>query len=347
MLVILSPASVNSTNVLDEVSFALETQKTIMPVLYRDCEIPFRLRRVQYVDFRSDYALALKGLLRTLNVEQMPEAAPQAPVTGPRVSAKSRFLLWSKIGTVSCGALIVASLWYWMTSSRRNEAASASQKKEIAVETPRPTASNPLSSGRQGESQSPPPNAKARRASSPPATANPSIKTPAANAARDAEAMAILGMRYEHGSGVELDYQQALSLFRKAAEAGNGKAMRELGVMYVNHWGVDQDDRQMRQAVGWYRKAIDAGDKHAMTLLGYLYEQGWGVEKDDQQAISWYRKAAAAGDASGMFHLGVRYEKGIGVEQNQQEALAWFRKAAQHGDESAKAELKWLGESPE
>jgi hypothetical protein len=46
LLVILSPASVNSTNVLDEVSFALETQKTVIPVLYRECRIPFRLRRV-------------------------------------------------------------------------------------------------------------------------------------------------------------------------------------------------------------------------------------------------------------------------------------------------------------
>lgn len=55
MLLILSPASINSTNVMDEVSFVLEEQKTVIPVLYRDCKVPFRLRRVQYVDFRNDY----------------------------------------------------------------------------------------------------------------------------------------------------------------------------------------------------------------------------------------------------------------------------------------------------
>lgn len=54
MMVILSPASVSSTNVMDEVSFALEEQKIVIPVVYRDCTIPFRLRRVQHVDFRSD-----------------------------------------------------------------------------------------------------------------------------------------------------------------------------------------------------------------------------------------------------------------------------------------------------
>src|SRR5215469_9430248 len=62
ILVILSPASVNSTNVMDEVSFALEEKKTVIPVMYKDCTVPFRLRRVQYVDLRQDYARGLKGL---------------------------------------------------------------------------------------------------------------------------------------------------------------------------------------------------------------------------------------------------------------------------------------------
>ena len=37
LLVILSPASVDSTNVEDEVAFALEEHKTVIPVFYRDC----------------------------------------------------------------------------------------------------------------------------------------------------------------------------------------------------------------------------------------------------------------------------------------------------------------------
>ena len=48
VVVILSPSSVNSRNVLDEVSFALEKSKQIVPILYRDCEVPFRLRRIQH-----------------------------------------------------------------------------------------------------------------------------------------------------------------------------------------------------------------------------------------------------------------------------------------------------------
>jgi len=62
-VVILSPASVSSTNVMDELSFTLEEQKTIIPAMYQDCVVPFRLRRVQYVDFREDYARGLQLLL--------------------------------------------------------------------------------------------------------------------------------------------------------------------------------------------------------------------------------------------------------------------------------------------
>ena len=78
---ILSPSSVSSTNVEDEVAFALEEHKTVIPVLYRDCKVPFQLRPFQYVDFRTDYDRGLKTLLRTLGVEQQAVAAAGAAVS--------------------------------------------------------------------------------------------------------------------------------------------------------------------------------------------------------------------------------------------------------------------------
>jgi hypothetical protein len=76
LLVILSPASVDSTNVMDEVSFALEERKIVIPVLHQECKIPFRLRRVQYVDFRGDYAAGVRELLSVMGVEARAEAVP-------------------------------------------------------------------------------------------------------------------------------------------------------------------------------------------------------------------------------------------------------------------------------
>lgn len=76
LLVILSPASVASQNVMDEVSAALEANKRIVPVRYLDSEIPFRLKRLQYIDFRADYDSGLSQLLNALNVVQ-PASTPQ------------------------------------------------------------------------------------------------------------------------------------------------------------------------------------------------------------------------------------------------------------------------------
>ena len=68
LLVILSPAAVASTNVMDEVSLALENNKTVVPVMHRECMIPFRLRRLQYVDLTLNYEAGLDRLREALGV---------------------------------------------------------------------------------------------------------------------------------------------------------------------------------------------------------------------------------------------------------------------------------------
>jgi len=83
MVVILSPAAVNSTNVREEVSFALAEQKTVVPVIYRDCTVPIRLRRLQCVDFRKHYDRGVKELVKTLAPKQEAEASTAVPVVDP------------------------------------------------------------------------------------------------------------------------------------------------------------------------------------------------------------------------------------------------------------------------
>jgi hypothetical protein len=68
MIVVLSAPSVASVNVMDEVSYALGKQKTVIPILIQDCAIPFRLLRIQHVDFRRDYARGMTALLKQLGV---------------------------------------------------------------------------------------------------------------------------------------------------------------------------------------------------------------------------------------------------------------------------------------
>ena len=74
LLVILSPASVQSNNVLDEVNFALEQNKRVIPVLLQNCDIPLRLKRLHYVDFTVDYVGALADLKRSLLAAEIIQA---------------------------------------------------------------------------------------------------------------------------------------------------------------------------------------------------------------------------------------------------------------------------------
>ncbi len=73
VLVILSPASVASENVMAEAAFAIDEGKKVIPVLYRDCKIPLRLRPFQYVDFRGNYDEALQTLLDSMGTERLLE----------------------------------------------------------------------------------------------------------------------------------------------------------------------------------------------------------------------------------------------------------------------------------
>jgi len=66
VLIILSPFSVASENVQDEIAFALDSQKTIIPVILEPCSIPFRLRRWMHIDFSKDYEAGFEHLMSAL-----------------------------------------------------------------------------------------------------------------------------------------------------------------------------------------------------------------------------------------------------------------------------------------
>ncbi len=103
MLVVLSPTSVSSENVLDESGYALSRKKPVIPVLYRDCEIPYRLSRIQYVDFRTSYDERLKSLLSAIA-----EAKENTePIAAPPADQRSRRLyLWAGAAVLAVAAVI-------------------------------------------------------------------------------------------------------------------------------------------------------------------------------------------------------------------------------------------------
>ncbi len=102
MLVVLSPDSIESKNVRDEVNFALDRDDTIVPVLLRSCEIPFRLLRIQHIDFTSDYDAAFERLI--------------ARLTGLPQQAESRLpdrksIIHGQIAWILAGLAVLTASW--------------------------------------------------------------------------------------------------------------------------------------------------------------------------------------------------------------------------------------------
>ena len=112
---------------------------------------------------------------------------------------------------------------------------------------------------------------------------------------------------------------------RQKANRGDVEAQYNLGVSYREGKGVDRD---YAQAVTWWRKAAWQGHARAQSALGFMYANGQGVSSDCVQAVTWYRIAAEQGVARAQFNLGVMYAKGDGVPQDRIEAHKWMSLAA-------------------
>lgn len=85
-LILLSENSAVSQNVKDEIGYAMDRNLHILPVLIEPCEVPFRLRRHQYIDFtKLRYGEGLKNVLENLHTA--------FPDTEPHPKQKERKLM--------------------------------------------------------------------------------------------------------------------------------------------------------------------------------------------------------------------------------------------------------------
>ncbi len=66
LLLVLSKASIQSKHVRDELNFAKEERKKIIPIVIGEVKLPYNMRRPQYIDFRGNYAAGLTRLVEIL-----------------------------------------------------------------------------------------------------------------------------------------------------------------------------------------------------------------------------------------------------------------------------------------
>ena len=109
LVVVLSPNSAASDNVLDEVAVAFEAGKPVIPMLIESCPIPLRLARVHQIDARDDYDGAVARCRAAMDLSACPErreavapAAALAPAHLPaEVTGEVGRLLIPYLGPIS------------------------------------------------------------------------------------------------------------------------------------------------------------------------------------------------------------------------------------------------------
>jgi ferric-dicitrate binding protein FerR (iron transport regulator) len=94
-MIILTPASIASMNVKDEIGFAIHYGKRILPILVEKCQVPLRLSRFQYVDFTmksfEDGIESAKQLLTSsMNESTQKRASAGGPTTFQNKDAQAK-----------------------------------------------------------------------------------------------------------------------------------------------------------------------------------------------------------------------------------------------------------------
>ncbi|HKV81350.1 MAG TPA: GAF domain-containing protein [Candidatus Sulfotelmatobacter sp.] len=109
----------------------------------------------------------------------------------------------------------------------------------------------------------------------------------------DANAQNALGLHYATGDGVELNEQEAIRWFTKAAERGNVLAQSKLGSIYFSGRGVPQDPNR---AYFWMAVARLNGDDASKTLAPFVQARltRLQVAAIEQDASRWLQQNSAA-----------------------------------------------------
>jgi uncharacterized protein len=178
----------------------------------------------------------------------------------------------------------------------------------------------------------------------------------------DREAELHVGGCYLQGLGTAQDYSMAAKYYRRSADQTNYLAMKNLGYLLMNGYGVEKNEEaakywllkaaregenrramynlgalcmrkmsdpdSMIKGFQWYEQSAELGDPLACYEVANCYNGGWGVERNLDSYRSWCFKAATLGDTEAQYRMGAAYRMGYGVPIDVESSLMWYRKAA-------------------
>jgi TPR repeat protein len=348
MLAVLSSAAIDSMNVMDEVAFALEKRKTVIPIMIEDCAVPFRLRRIQHIDFRRDYARGLRTLLTHLGV-QVPEGAISQTSEAPSVmpaDTKAEQELRERLEREEAerGAKEEAERQGREAEQRRaREEMEAQQKaaaeREAREEAERKAREKAAHIAREQEETRLKAEGSGQYWAQATSAAPERSKLRAMFTIRKAvvAAGAVVVAVLLTFAWVYYGRVANAAKLRQACDGGDAQACVDLGYLYDSGTGVLKN---YATAAGLYQKSCDGGNSYGCIDLGMDYAEGWGVSKDAGKAAVLYEKSCDGGNTAACEDLAEQYESGDGVGQDINRAKQIYQKACSMGSGPSCDKLK-------
>ncbi|KAL8710149.1 MAG: hypothetical protein Q9220_005232 [cf. Caloplaca sp. 1 TL-2023] len=136
------------------------------------------------------------------------------------------------------------------------------------------------------------------------------------------KAAGYLGRMSLRGEGMEQSFEKALVWFKRGLANGDALCQYELGLMYLNGFGVRKDPVT---AADYFKEAANQDFASAQTYLGRLFlDQG-----DISTAIKYFDLAARHGHIEAFYHLAEISNNGIGRERSCGVATAYYKLVAE------------------
>ncbi len=154
---------------------------------------------------------------------------------------------------------------------------------------------------------------------------------------REAEVAFELAWACSLGEAVPQDLARAAMLYKKAADAGVVQAQYNLGMLYYDGRGVEQDYVQAAEL--FLSAATDHGHSDSQFSLGVMHEWGQGVPQDYARAMQLYKMVADKGVAKGFHNMGNLIANGKGVPADLARAARLFRRSLALGFEQSRVNL--------
>ena len=151
-----------------------------------------------------------------------------------------------------------------------------------------------------------------------------------------------MGVLYYNGNSeihVKKDVNAAIGFFNKAVKFNDPVAIYNMGVLYRDGVGVENDNAKARDL---FKQAAELGYPDAQSEYGRLL---YFKEKNIKEGVEWLKKASENGSQSARFFLACIYFDGDeNIKPDQDYAVSEMKKLADSGYQPAADLLKQLEE---